>query len=423
MENSSDLMIQSILPMCYQAQYGKAKVWIRLIDEPDKDRATIQQIYEFLNDSTFTNPIAIMPDCHKGNGAVIGFTMEMTDKVIPNVIGVDIGCGMLSLNMGRDFLKNFSRPDLDDIIRTKIPFGTSVNQKAMNLSGRLQKEMTDRIQMFAYYYTMRTQRLMPDARSRYHVPVISDTWLEDKCEEINMDYARFLKSVGTLGGGNHFVELGIDENGNYWITFHSGSRQFGQKVAVYHQRIAKAKNSDGHGAGMAPLDGQDMFNYLVDMIVAQMYAEHNRNVMAAVIMLELGKRKEDQKAVVHSVHNFIDFDDWIIRKGAIRSYVNERMVIPFNMEDGLLICEGKSNKEWNYSAPHGAGRLGSRKWAKSTLSLDDAKESMAKKDIYTSKVPHDEIKGAYKPASIIENSLEPTANILHKVKPVLNCKE
>jgi RNA-splicing ligase RtcB len=409
--------IQQIPPQVYRAKYGQAKVFIQLIDEPDKDKATIQQIYEFLNDPGFTNPIAIMPDCHKGNGAVIGFTMEMGDSVVPNVIGVDIGCGMLSLNMGPDFLKNISRSNLDDIIRTKIPFGTSVNDKSFkNINDQVKKEMSYLVNLLSYNFHKR----YCGAETHYKVPEITDRWLENKCDEIGMDYGRMLKSVGTLGGGNHFVEVGIDESRDYWITFHSGSRQFGQKIAVYHQRIARSKNADGHSSGLEPLFGEDMFNYLVDMVVAQYYAEHNRNVMAAVVMTELGK---DQKQRVHSVHNFIDFNDWIMRKGAIRSYKNELSVIPFNMEDGLLICEGKSNAEWNCSAPHGAGRMGSRKWAKAALSLDDAKQSMADRDIYTSRIPADEIKAAYKPASIIEDNIEPTAKIVLRVKPVLNCKE
>ena len=406
----------------YRAKYGEAKVFIDLIDEEGKDRATIQQIYEFLNHPAFTKPIAIMPDCHKGNGAVIGFTMELSNQVIPNVIGVDIGCGMLSLNMGKDFMNGWTFEDFDNMIREKIPFGFNVNKKHFpNLNAETKKEMSYLANLFSYNY----HKSFYSGGPKYKAPVITDKWLEQKCEQIGMDYDRFLSSLGTLGGGNHFIELGLDETGDHWLTFHSGSRQFGQKIAVYHQKIANKLHPTGKDKrGLSSLKDKEMFEYLIDMVVAQCYAEKNRRIMAAVVLNSMsGIKYIDENIVsVHSVHNFIDFEDFIIRKGAIRSYKNELMVIPFNMEDGLLICAGRSNKEWNYSPPHGSGRLGSRKWAKSELSIDDARNRMEEKGIFYSKLPLDETKLAYKPAEMIEAAIAPTAKIIHKVKPILNCK-
>jgi len=163
-----------------------------------------------------------------------------------------------------------------------------------------------------------------------------------------------------------------------------------------------------------------MFGYLVDMVFAQNYANESRDVMQQLIyrIIEL-----DVKESISSIHNFIDFKDFIIRKGAIRSYKNEKMIIPFNMEDGILICEGKSNPEWNFSAPHGAGRVGSRSWAKANLSVEDAKHRMDQKNIYCSKLPIDELKEAYKDPKIIEDAIEPTATIIDRLIPVIAIKD
>ena len=394
----------------YIGKHTTAKCFIDLIDEEGKDRGTIQQIYEFINHEVFTNPVAIMPDTHKGNGAVIGFTMELTDKVIPNVIGVDIGCGMFTMDLGPDFLKTERRGEIDEKIRESIPFGTNVHKDVEYISDGLIKEINYRLNLFSLNYKRRYN-------TEYNVPTITQKWFEKKCEEIGMDYRRFLQSLGTLGGGNHFIEFGQSDNGNYMVTFHSGSRQFGLKIANYHQK--KARDFKDHGQ-LSYLIEKEMFDYLVDMVVAQTWADDNRRKMARIFHSIF---KNDCLEVIHSIHNFIDFNDWIIRKGAIRSYVGEKMIIPFNMEDGILICEGKSNAEWNFSAPHGAGRLFSRKQAKAEINIDEANNRMVEKDIYFSKLPIDETRDAYKPASIIEDNIGPTATIVNRIRPVLTMKD
>lgn len=260
---------------------------------------------------------------------------------------------------------------------------------------------------------------------------------------------------------NHFIELGkSNETGDYWLTIHSGSRNFGKCIADYHQKkavriqntplISKedwvcqvketypkdqwankiARYQEFYGRkqspkGMEYLEGNHMYEYLVHMVIAQFYADFNRKVMMDEIlnvMTELDIEYPDFGEEIITVHNFIDFDDWIIRKGAIRSYEGEKAVLPFNMEDGLVIIEGKSNPEWNCSAPHGAGRLFSRSEAKRRLDLDKAKESMNNKGIYSSGIPHDEVKGAYKDPETIEMCIEPTATIIDRIKPVVNLK-
>ena len=370
----------------FQGKYGHAKVMIDSIDS-----ATTQQIYEFLNHEVFTNPIVVMPDIHAGAGTVIGFTMEMTDKVIPNVIGVDIGCGMLSANFGKGlFAHGLSRKDFDERVREAVPFGYKVHsdKNAISLKrSTMWKNITAAVREFTMKYNRRSfghsQAHTTKDGGEFNFPEINAEWLQKKSDDIGMEYNRVVNSIGTLGGGNHFIEVGVDGSGDYWLTIHSGSRQFGLKTALYHQRKA------GKGQ-LAYLEGDDMFNYLIDMVVAQEYARANRDYIFYLIWVILDRAMEDNS--IETVHNYINFNDFIIRKGAISAYEGERLIIPFNMEAGILLFEGKSNPEWNYSAPHGAGRMGSRRWAKETLSMDDAVESMNDKDIYFSKLPLDEVK-------------------------------
>ena len=387
----------------FQGKYGKAKVMIDGIDQ-----ATISQIYEFLNHELFTNPIAIMPDTHAGNGAVIGFTMEMTNGIIPNVVGVDISCGMLSFNIGTGL--SLDRKTIDERIRETVPFGTNVhNKRNINIDNWLWKHSTKQHSDFSHKFNNRFN-------THYSSITYTNDWLKDKCKDIRIDYERVVSSLGTLGSGNHFIELGESEKTNdYWFTVHSGSRQFGLKVCNYWQKKA------GKGS-LAYLTGDDMFGYLTDMIFVQNYAQLNRSYMMLFILeaIEYPKVVKDK---ISTNHNFINFDDFIIRKGAISSYNNQRMIIPFNMLDGILICEGKTNEEWNFSAPHGAGRVGSRRWAKENLSLEEAEKQMKEKDIYFSKLPLDETSGAYKNSKIIESSIEPTATIIDRLKPIISMKD
>jgi tRNA-splicing ligase RtcB (3'-phosphate/5'-hydroxy nucleic acid ligase) len=390
----------------YTGKYGKAKVMIDEIDE-----ATISQIYEFLNHEAFTNPIAIMPDTHAGKGAVIGFTMRMTDKIIPNVVGVDIGCGMLSIETDRHIYDNISWKSVDEMIRKVVPFGTAVNTKQRS------SFLFDTVSV-SQKYVAAVMNYNDRYNTDYRPVIFNGDWFKNKCKEIGMDHERALLSLGTLGGGNHFIEIGISEQtSQYWITVHSGSRQFGLKVANYWQKKA------GKGQ-LAYLEGDDMFGYLTDMFFAQQYADVNRRIMGDAILREV--LNTDTYKVIETTHNFIDFTDFIIRKGAISSYENTEMIIPFNMEDGILICEGKSNKEWNYSAPHGAGRVSSRSQAKKVLKPieEDIKNRMTvEKGIYCSKLPLDEVKEAYKDPKIIEEAIGPTATIIDRLKPVLSMKD
>lgn len=272
---------------------------------------------------------------------------------------------------------------------------------------------------------------------------------------------RIINSLGTLGGGNHFLELGRSQKDEIWVTIHTGSRNFGKRICDYWQgravkflqqdkmmqlrecidavkeeykytpRKIKEKIAQIHEEldlntavdmkGCEWLEEDMAAGYLYDMIFAQVYAEVNRKYIASIIESLFQKEPLDK---VETTHNFIDFRDFIIRKGAIRSYEKERMIIPFNMRDGLLICEGKSNSTWNYSAPHGAGRVLSRTQAKKRLKVEDFEHQM--KGIYSTSVGKgtlDEAPDAYKDASIIEAAIEPTAIILDRIKPIHNMKD
>ena len=424
---------------------GKYTTACIMID--DVEESCISQIVQVTNHLAFTNPIAIMPDTHAGKGCVIGFTMELGDKLIPNIIGVDLGCGMLSFKIGNKLFDNITKKELDIEIRKRVPFGASVREKTFKGAEFDWKKINEEIRLFTLKFNKRFDLVM--------TPTVMDSEkFISMCTRIGANPTRIIRSLGTLGGGNHFIEIGKDENGDYWVTIHTGSRNFGKCVAEYWQKLAvkrmnepimpkplyiqqvrelypkkkwqeeidkfdKYMGGKSHvPKGTEYLEGEDMYGYLVDMMIAQKYAELNRFVISAEILTFI--ETVNPIVCIETVHNFIDFEDWIIRKGAIRSYKDELMIIPFNPKDGLLIVEGKSNPEWNCSAPHGAGRLFSRSEAKRTISVKDADKAM--EGVYASVKPLDESPLAYKDAEIIEICIEPTAHIVHRVKPVMNMK-
>jgi RNA-splicing ligase RtcB len=432
-----------------KGKYTTAKVMIDAVEE-----TCVKQIHGFLNHPAFTNPISIMPDTHAGKGSVIGFTMPLTSKVIPNVIGVDIGCGMLSYNLGTEL--NISLEQLDKQIREKVPFGFSTHDKAvMHFKNEFPwTKVRESAKQFTNAYN-----------KKFNTNFISelyegeDKWFQKKCEQIGADQRRVINSIGTLGGGNHFVEIGKSADDHFWLTIHTGSRNFGKCVCEYWQNYAikvvkKEKDEivsneikriretfvksnieqeikvlrqhyslDNISQQLCYLEGESVIRYLFDMIFAQQYAQVNREHIAKIISNLINPAMKAFQQV-ESVHNFIDFRDFIIRKGAIRSYTDELMIIPFNMRDGILLCKGKSNSEWNYSAPHGAGRVLSRSAAKREVKLEDFEKSM--QGIFSTSIglgTLDESPMAYKDSKMIEEAIEPTAEIIAKIKPILNMKD
>jgi len=389
--------------------------------------------------------VRIMPDVHVGKNICIGFCMPVTNMLNPNHIGVDIGYGMLSARFSGSYKIDLEKFDI--AVKMNVPMGFNVHENAV-----FETIPFNDVQIVADKFISEYNKKFG---TTYSSPQYNEKWLSKKLKDIRIDENKFWKALGTLGSGNHFQELGIDSNGDYWITIHSGSRNFGLKVADYWNNIANSnmkitpdtynkeldnikqntfpknlipkkiqelKETYTIGVNKEYLQGDDMIGYLFDMIFAQKYAEWNRSTMLNIVQKILNVDKFDE--VISTTHNYIDTKDLIIRKGAISSYVGQKMIIPFNQKDGILICEGKSNEDWLNSGPHGSGRKESRSKAKEKYSVEEVKKSM--KGIYTTSVCKetvDESVFAYKDSELIEKLIEPTATILDRIKPIWNVKD
>lgn len=351
-----------------------------------------QQIRTFLDCQAFAGcHIRVMPDVHAGAGAVIGFTSPVGPGVCPNVIGVDIGCGVLAVRLDTcdcDF------PALDAHVRKHVPSGFNIHERPHHLTADC-----------------------PDLF----------TATDEIAARIGADPGKVRRAAGTLGGGNHFIEVDrADFDGALWLAIHSGSRNFGLRIANWHQARAKARHPEA--GALAWLEGDEAAEYLADMRIAQAYAEANRIMMAAIIAQFFGGPADidgdESVDMVQSVHNFIGDDD-VIRKGAISAKAGERVVIPWNMRDGIILGVGKGNPDWNESAPHGAGRRMGRMEAKRRLSMDDFRATMAGAGVWSSCIDRDtldEAPDAYKPHAEVEAWLGETVEIVDRLRPVYNFK-
>lgn len=387
-------------------KYNTAKAFTQNIDSE-----TISQITKLLNQEfAKSSQIRIMPDCHAGTGCVVGTTMTIKNKIVPNLVGVDIGCGMLAVKLEEHTI---NMELLDKVINEYVPSGFSIHERAIAKFNKLKNI---------------------------------------KCD-INIDNAN--RSIGSLGGGNHFIEIDKDKNGFYWLVIHCGSRHLGIEVCKYYQdlgyRIIKSDNikdkidktiedlkarglqrdikntikiikmqSPNIPKDLAYVEGEVFEDYLHDMKITQEYAALNRKTIADIIM---NKMNFHQIEMFDTIHNYIDIDNMILRKGSISAQNGEKVIIPMNMRDGSLICVGKGNPDWNYSAPHGAGRIMSRNQARENIQLDEFEESM--NGIYSSSVVEstiDEAPMAYKPMEEIINSIQDTVEIIDIIKPVYNFK-
>jgi len=352
-------------------------------------------------------------------------------------------------------IENLAKLDRD--IRAMVPFGNKVREISFMKFDIFfdWKSLNIKIsRMFMAMNKMLNTYHLPDTR------VYNYEWFGKMCKRVGIDQDYAEKSIGTLGGGNHFIELGIVKStGDLALTVHSGSRNLGKKICEYWQDqatkgdptvakevfnagVEKIKNETTNRAeiptkiaalketlkigqkGPGYLEGEEMIGYLADMIFAEHYAELNRRIIIYVIMQLICQRSYyNLHDAISTVHNYIDFEDFVIRKGAVSARQGQVIVIPFNMEDGLIICKGKGNTSWNCSAPHGAGRLFSRREAKELINGEESKERMIRNGIYTSAVPADESKEAYKDSAMIEAAIGPTVEIVDRVKPILNLKE
>lgn len=387
-------------------KYNTAKIFTDNIDD-----GAIAQIKELCNQEFVENSIIrIMPDAHSGVGCTIGTTMTISDKIVPNLVGVDIGCGMETIKLKQ---RRLDLEKLDKIIYESIPSGFQIRKK-----------------QHKYAENIDFDRLA----CKNHV---------------NLNRARL--SIGTLGGGNHFIEVNKDKDDTLYLVVHSGSRHLGKQAAEYYQKLGYKELVDKYNQRLgiinelkqegkeqeiqdeieklnntkinkqlAYLEGENFNNYLNDMKIIQQYAVYNRKAIVDEIITRMGLEVQEQFT---TIHNYIDLNSMILRKGAISAQKEEKILIPINMRDGSLICIGKGNKDWNYSAPHGAGRLMSRRQAKETITLDEFKKSM--KGIYSTTVNKstlDECALAYKPIDEIINNIQDTVEIIDIIRPVYNFK-
>ena len=407
----------------------------------DVEPEALSLVYSLLDSPVFENvPIRCMPDIHAGKEIVIGFTAPMTKMINPNHVGVDIGCSISTY-----FTDKKNDPSeyalIEHRIRKEIPFGFNLNDKRVF-------EMKDFLKFLKGKFNQ-AKFNHPDLINDMD---LSENGISKLLQRIGMDEGIFYKSISSVGGGNHFLEFGVSEQGNLVFTIHCGSRNFGVKVCKYWNSIAKKQKIDHSefakaleklksetkdktelpekikqlkkdmliGVPDEYLQGENVKGYLTDMVIAQAYAAYNHKMIAKKIQEILKCKIVDS---VMSTHNYIDFEDGIIRKGAIRAYEGERMVVPFNMRDGIAICEGKSNLEWNCSCAHGAGRKMSRAKAKDSLSVEEFKEQMS--EIYSTSVGRatiDEAPNAYKDTNSILDLIKDTCKVLYMIKPVINLK-
>lgn len=381
-------------------KYNTARVMLE--SEACLDAETHKQIQEMLNHPAFAgSPFAIMPDTHAGKGSVIGFTFRMADYYIPNIVGVDIGCGVASYRLG--YLDKWTPKELawiDQGIRSNVPLGFNLH----NLS----------------WDNAVTAALM-QGFSGDDIAALAEFSGEDK-------KLKHLSALGTLGGGNHFIEIGEARDGQVYLTVHTGSRNFGLTVANFHQAQARKMLEKFFIPYMLYRDlefiPKTLSNYGRDMRLAQRFAQTNRMAILQKIVHYVLGMDFDPGNVIESVHNYID-DTGLIRKGAISAKQDELVVIPFNMRDGLIIGRGRGNATWNESAPHGSGRKMSRTVAQRTLSVHDMVDSMAANGVFsTSLGPEtlDEAPAAYKDTDMILAQLAETVDVLTYVKPIYNLK-
>ncbi|MCI8891859.1 MAG: RtcB family protein [Eubacterium sp.] len=391
-------------------RYNSAKIFTDTADEASVSQVRLLLDQEFAAGSR----IRMMPDIHAGAGCTIGTTMTITDKIVPNLVGVDIGCGMETAVIRE---KHLELQKLDKLIYEKIPSGFQI-------------------------------------REQTH-PYFDELDLEDLYCSSRVNLGRAEKSLGTLGGGNHFIEVDRDDEGNLYLVIHSGSRHLGVEVAGYYQEEGyralngttkkdieklitdyktqgrdkeiqssiEALKSTVHTEipkTLAYVSGELFDQYIHDMKIVQQYAQLNRQAMLHVILKGMKLHVTEQFT---TIHNYIDTDAMILRKGAVSAKKDEKLLIPINMRDGSLVCTGKGNEDWNQSAPHGAGRLMSRAAAKQSFTVSEFKKQMD--GIYSTSVNKetlDECPMAYKGMDDIVKNITDTAHIVKRIRPIYNFK-
>lgn len=483
-----------------EGEYNTATVHTSETIDEAEDKA-VEQIKEMVNHEAFSGDanIEIQADYHWGAGAIIGFTMGVEKRICPNTVGLDVGCGMYAVNLGRpsiDFNEKQKLHEVDQEIRKRVPVGFDTHDR------------NDYHMINDFPYTTCEQKWDRFAENtQFDLPVDEiqkyprDSYFSDVCSKVEYDQTRAINSLGTCGGGNHFVELGFaQKSGDLWAIIHSGSRGIGAEIAQYWQdrattlrsldptrgymirmnqqygdyikfdpqevsdeellnwvqggmgedfvdyealkrdykdsdpekieeissklkEVLKYADASNRNTDLDYLEGREAHGYIKDMIFAQTYASESRKKMAEAVREAVESVTWEDVAIqdsIESVHNYIDFNDGVIRKGACRAHEGERLIVPFNMNYGTLICEGKGRNDWNNSAPHGAGRAMSRTEAKNRYDEQDMEEQTG--DTYLSVKPVDECPKSYKSPELIEKSIGPTAEVIDRVKPILSVK-
>jgi len=375
------------------------------------EQEALSMVYHFLDNPMFEGAkIRIMPDVHAGKDIVVGFTVPFTDHVNPDHVGGDIGCSVSTAITDMP-INSEDYPMIEKSIRESVRFGMSIQQKPVYPVADLYKHLQLRLQQ--------ARQQWPEMVGAMDV---SEKSITAMLKRIDQKEHMFYNSIGTVGGGNHFVEVGVTPEGNYAFTVHCGSRNLGQKVWKYWKM--EAGKLTGVANGFLVEDA--MKGYITDMVVAQAYAEFNHQIIDRLVLEAICKGSGKKAHIVEQVyttHNYIDFSMKMMRKGAVAAPAGRRLVIPFNMRDGLIIAHGKGNEDWNQSAPHGAGRLLSRADAKELIDLDEFKESM--KGIYSTSVGTgtiDESPMAYKDPKEILRLIEDTVEVEYFIRPVINLK-
>ena len=390
-----------------------AKVFL---DRSDVDDDTYDLVSK-MHSSPVLNHIRVMPDCHCSSYCCVGMTSLIDDKVIPQIVGGDIGCGIIAYNLNK-IIKEKQYKKIDDYVKDKIPMGDRSHKKPIvgdenmeNIYKKCNVKLEYLMEKFPDY---NYQNFKFD--KNYYSKLVSKL-------DVKTGSTNFLRSLGTLGGGNHYIEFNKEENGNCYVSIHSGSRYLGQAICNFHQnRITNKLTYDKKRFLNNYLDGDNMVEYLIDMIFAQEFASYNRLVMLQVILHGLNIEYKEEK-VIETIHNYIDFERMILRKGAISAEAGEQCIIALNMRDGILLCKGKGNEDWNYSSAHGCGRIMSRRDANMCFNMKDYKKCM--EDIYSScinKDTLDEIPLAYKDVELIKKSIGDSVEIVKQLKPIINVK-
>lgn len=375
------------------------------------EQEALSMVYHFLDNPMFDgSKIRIMPDVYAGKDIVVGFTVPFTDHVNPDHVGGDIGCSV-STAITDQPIRPEDYPMIEKLIRENVRFGMSIQQKPVYPVADLYKHLQLRLRQ--------ARQQWPEMVGAMDV---SERGITAMLKRVDQKENMFYNSIGTVGGGNHFVEVGVTPEGNYAFTVHCGSRNLGQKVWKYWKMEAGKLTGVANGF----LVEESMKGYITDMVVAQAYAEYNHMVIDQLVKDAISRGSGKKVSIVEQIyttHNYIDFSMKMMRKGAVAAPEGRRIVIPFNMRDGLIIAHGKGNEDWNQSAPHGAGRLLSRADAKELIGLDEFRESM--KGIYSTSVGTgtiDESPMAYKDPKEILRLIEDTVEVEYFIRPVINMK-